>query len=157
VKRLAEDRGWRATIEQPVLGGTGSVDVALERDGHRIACEISVSTDAEHELANVQKCLAAGYERLVVIASDKKLVAKLEKAVTDTLSVDSCERVRVVQPEDLVTHLDELGTLKTTEQTVRGYRVKVDYCRLGAGEEQDRRRAISQVLLRGTRRVRKQH
>lgn len=29
-----------------------------------IACEISVTTPAEHELANVQKCLAADFEQV---------------------------------------------------------------------------------------------
>src|SRR5205807_7360973 len=45
VKRLAEDKGFMATIERPVLGGKGSVDVALERNGTKIACEISISTN----------------------------------------------------------------------------------------------------------------
>ncbi len=48
VKRLAEDRGYRATIEQPILGGVGSVDVSLERGEQRIACEISITTTDEH-------------------------------------------------------------------------------------------------------------
>ncbi|MBI3768470.1 MAG: hypothetical protein HY271_08235 [Deltaproteobacteria bacterium] len=96
MKRLAEDRGWRVTIETPVLGGAGNVDVALERDGQRIACEIAVSTDAEHEAGNVQKCLAAGYEQLLVIASDKRHVGRLEKMLTENLCAESRERVRVL-------------------------------------------------------------
>jgi len=47
--------------------------VTLEKeDRPAIACEISVTTNAEHELANVQKCLAAGFADVVLISSEKK-------------------------------------------------------------------------------------
>ena len=36
-----------------------------------IACEISISTSVQHEMGNVEKCLAAGYDR--VAAFWKKL------------------------------------------------------------------------------------
>jgi hypothetical protein len=45
------------TVEKPILDGLGSVDVALEKDSHLVACEISVRTDAKHEPGDVQKCL----------------------------------------------------------------------------------------------------
>jgi hypothetical protein len=50
----------------------GSVDVALEKGGRRIACEVSVTTDAEHELGNVQKCLAAGFETVILVRQTRK-------------------------------------------------------------------------------------
>jgi hypothetical protein len=40
IKKIAADKGYRATIELSVLGGSGKVDVSLERDGRKIACEI---------------------------------------------------------------------------------------------------------------------
>ena len=52
--------GWLRTrvtgviIEEPVLAGIGSVDVTLERKGHRIACEISVSSTSDYEFRNIQ-------------------------------------------------------------------------------------------------------
>jgi hypothetical protein len=61
LKQVGEDRGFRATIEQQITGGAGSVDISLERDGKRIACEISVTSTSEQELGNVRKCLAAEY------------------------------------------------------------------------------------------------
>ena len=38
----------------PILDGLGAVDVALGKGSRRIACEVSVTTDAEHETGNVQ-------------------------------------------------------------------------------------------------------
>ena len=81
VKRLAEDKGFRATIEKPVLGGKGSVDVALEKDGRAIACEISVSTTAEWELGNIQKCLASGFEKVFLLSQEKKSLANAHELI----------------------------------------------------------------------------
>jgi hypothetical protein len=151
VKRLAQDRGWQVTVEKSVLDGTGAVDVALEKDEQRMACEISVTTSVEHELGNAQKCLAAGYDRVLLIVSEKKNVSQIERALAKDLSPESRARVQVLQPEDLVGYLDALVTLEPAEQTVRGYRVKVSYKRVGKAEENAKRQAISQVLLRGRR------
>ena len=106
-----------------------------------------MSTPAEHELRNIQKRLAAGYDRVVFVASEKTLLGKLERTLTYTLSVESRERVRVLQPEDLVAYLNELGRPKPVEQTVRGYRVKVSYAQVGAADADARKQAISRVLL----------
>ena len=62
-----------STVEKPILDGLGSVDVALEKGSRRIACEVSVTTDPAHEVGNVQKCLAAGFETVVLISSEKKV------------------------------------------------------------------------------------
>ena len=72
VKRLAEDRGFQATIEQRVLEGHGHVDVALQYRDLSIACEISVSTRIDHEIGNLAKCLAAGFQRAVLICADEQ-------------------------------------------------------------------------------------
>ena len=68
-----------------MLGGKGSVDVALERDGRAVACEISVSTNPEQELGNIQKCLAAGFETVLVISPEKKNLAGIRETVESSL------------------------------------------------------------------------
>jgi hypothetical protein len=72
LKRLAEDKGFKATIEKPVLGGKGSIDVALERGDRNIACEISISTTTEWKIGNIQ-CLASGFETVLVISPEKRI------------------------------------------------------------------------------------
>ncbi|MGH8545615.1 MAG: type IV secretory system conjugative DNA transfer family protein, partial [Gammaproteobacteria bacterium] len=39
IKRMGEDKGYKATVEKEILGGIGKVDVALEKDATSIACE----------------------------------------------------------------------------------------------------------------------
>jgi len=72
IKRMAEDKGYKATIEQPTADGSGRVDVALERNGKRIACEISVTSTPEQELKNIEKCLASDFERVILCSPERK-------------------------------------------------------------------------------------
>ncbi|HZR84230.1 MAG TPA: type IV secretion system DNA-binding domain-containing protein [Candidatus Binatia bacterium] len=154
IKRLAEDRGWRATIEEDVLDGVGRVDVALFRDGKRIACEISVSTNPEHELANIQKCLAAGFDRVIAVACEKFTLCDLARIAESSLSSESIARLTICSPEEVIAHLDTEDTERIKPSTVRGYRVRVNYRAAGAADSRTRVNAISRVLAKGARRLR---
>jgi predicted DNA-binding transcriptional regulator AlpA len=102
IKRWAENRGYRVSIEKPVLDGLGSVDVVLEKSGcPSIACEISVTTPTEHELGNLQKCLAAGFEQVLLIAPDKNGLARVRAGVASVLNASQMKRVQVVVPEQV--------------------------------------------------------
>ncbi len=154
VKRLAEDRDYRAVIEQPILDGVGKVDVSLEKGERKIACEISVTSTTEYELGNIQKCLAAGYETVVLLSSEAKVLRKQQAAAEGALEPETLKRVRFLQPEDFITYLDELAAGEASgEETLRGYRVKTRYRPVGEAEARARRQAISQVLLHGRKRV----
>jgi len=155
IKRLAEDKGFRVTIEQPVLGGLGSIDVALERSGVKIACEISVSSTDVYEVGNIQKCLAAGYDSVLMVSPDRRTLQKISKRVSAMLDEETAAAVRFVLPEDLISLLDQPEEETPHEETVRGYRVKVQYKAIGPGEEAGRKQAISQVILRAMRRMKK--
>jgi hypothetical protein len=147
IKRFGEDRGYRVEIEKPILDGTGFVDVALERDDFSLAVEISVTTRIEHELGNVQKCLAAGFDLVVLLVSEKKALARARKEVRAAVSEQDHERVQVLQPEELVSLLDALeAEQKSTEQTVAGYKVKVKYTAVDGGEAEQKRRSLGEVI-----------
>ena len=108
IKRWAENRGFTVTIEKPILGGLGLVDVALERTGQAIACEVSVTTDAEHEVGNVQKCLAGGFEQVIVVSADKKGLAKIHGAVAEALPKEQLKKIRFMAPEELFSFIESL-------------------------------------------------
>jgi hypothetical protein len=148
IKRWATSKGYRATIEQQILDGMGSVDVALEREGQSIACEISVSTTVEHEVGNIQKCLAAGFGHVVLISSDRKTIAKAKEAVDASFSEAERKQVRVVTPEDFFDFVETLEAYAAgREEMVHGYKVKVQYRRVAEGDQKVRKQAISQVIL----------
>jgi len=154
IKRWAEDRGWRAIIEKQILDGLGSVDVALEKGGQSIACEISVTSTSDYELGNVQKCLAAGFEQVAVVSSEKKILTKVEEVVIASLAEAERARIHFLTPEELFGFLEARDAERAGgEKTVRGYKVKVKYRPLGEDEKDARRQAVSQVIVQALKRL----
>lgn len=154
IKRWAESRGYRATIEQQILDGLGSVDVALEKGELRIACEISVGSSAEQEHGNVQKCLAAGFAHVAIISPGRKTLGKAREIITARLDEGLMPHVRFVTPEELFAFLEELDAhAAATDETVRGYKVKVRYQPVDEAEKATKKQAISTVILKALRRL----
>lgn len=152
IKRWGEHNGFRTTIEKAIPGSRESIDVALETDEIKIACEISVTSTAEYELGNVQKCLAAGYDTVIVVSADEKTLKKAEKYISGRLDKKDLERVSFLSPEDLFAFLGEIPNSRT-EEVVGGYKVKV---RVKPGSKEDaatRKKAISDVILSAMRRM----
>ena len=155
IKRWAESRGFKASLEHEVLGGTGRIDVAIEKPGLRVAVEVSVSTDVEHEFRNVQKGLAAGFDHVAVICqkptSDRALLDRISDGVED----ENRARVHVVSVDGLFDLVDRLDAETRQETgTVRGYAVTVGYTALTREEQQARKATISTVLAKALRRLR---
>ena len=126
IKRWAEERGFRAVVEEQIPGGRESVDVALYRGDTRIACEITVTTPLEYETGNVEKCLAAGFGAVAVVSLKKGRLQKLEKLLAKSLPPEKFERVRLFTPEELLAWLAGQPT-EEREGVVAGYKVKVRY------------------------------
>jgi len=109
IKRMAEERGYRAVIEQPTPDGLGRVDVSLERDGRKIACEISVTSTDEQELSNIEKCLVAGYEEVICCAPQKKTLSKIKSLVWRRLKRSERAKVIFCTPDEIAPLLEEAG------------------------------------------------
>lgn len=152
-KQLAEERGFRASIEETILDGAGRVDVSLVRGETRIACEISVTTNQDHELGNVEKCLAAGYTKIVLVGSNERHIKTLAKFVEENLDESKRDKVQYVVPEGLIEYLDSLGEIpQPTEETVRGYKVRTVQQLVDPKEADARRQAIAEVIARSLKR-----
>lgn len=108
IKRIGESYGFNVAIEKYVLDGSGSVDVSLEKDSLRIACEVSVTSSTDYEIKNIQKCLAAGYDHVCVIVSNQKKIPALKANVRSNVPTDLQSRVRVCSLTDLLGFLREL-------------------------------------------------
>jgi type IV secretion system coupling TraD/TrwB family protein len=119
VKRLAEDRGFRVTVEKTVLDGHGHIDVALERDGLAIACEICVTTRAKHEVANLTKGLAAGFDYAALICADGVTLESARALLVDAAD----ERLRFLVPDDLIEFLDRIAAPSVTSREAKERRM----------------------------------
>lgn len=148
VKRMAESRGFLATIEKEIFGGIGKIDVALENDIRKIACEISVTNEPDYELKNIQKCLAAGFVPVVLISADGRHLEKIRQKAKENLSAEDFAKTEFLMPEEFHVWLENLETeTSSSEEKVKGFRVKV---KLKSVDEQDRstrKKAISDVVF----------
>jgi len=117
IKRWAEARGYAVTIEKPILDGLGWVDVALEKGSRSIACEVSVTTNPEHEIGNVQKCLAAGFEAVILVSSEKKTLTAARHALVSVLSSAQYRQVKFLTPEEVFSYIEGLEAKVGNKQT----------------------------------------
>ena len=156
ITKLGQDHGYKATAEYQIPGTGGRIDVALEHGGKLLACEISISTPTAHEVANVQKCVDAGAERIVVLVHKARRKSALIKRMKETLSSADLEKTQVLTPEEFITYIEEHAPPKTSEtKTVRGYAVKVNYSTVSEEERKERRHAIAGVIAASMKRMEK--
>jgi len=152
IKRIAEEKGYRAVIEEPTPDG-GRVDVGLEQDGRRIACEVSVTSTDEQELSNIEKCLRSGYDRVILCSPERRILEKIKLLAFQRVDESDRGKLLFFQPEELFSYLEtEAATMGGKEERVKGYKVKVQYQPLEEEEKKAKREAIAQVILQSLRR-----
>jgi hypothetical protein len=157
IKRMGNDRGYKATLEKQILGGLGKVDVALEKNGISIACEISVTSTPEQELANIQKCLAAEFQHVVLISAERKTLTRVGELATGNLAERERKKVGFLSPGDFFVFLEELdASAAASEETIKGYKVKVKYRPVDEADKKARKEAIMKTILEGLKRAKKQ-
>lgn len=149
IKELGEERGFRAAVEEQIHDGAGRVDVILRRDELSLAFEISVTTTKDHELENVEKCLALPFSRVVVVTSHARRLKSLSAYIATSLDEEERKRVRFLLPEELSTFLDgHPQSDAPKEKTVKGYTVRSRISDVSRDEAVARRRAIASVVAR---------
>ena len=154
---MAEEKGFKAVVEQPVSDGQGRVDVSLEGGGKKIACEVSVTTTNEQELSNIEKCLASGYEKVILCSPEKKTLDKVGGFLSRKLKEPAKERVLFLQPEELFFYLEkEAASWVGKEERIKGYKVKVQYQPMMDSEKKANREAVGQVILHALRRMKEE-
>jgi hypothetical protein len=156
VKRIAESRGFLATIEKEVFGGAGRIDVALENENSRIACEISVTNNPDYEVQNIRKCLAAGFAPVVVLSADLRHLDKIKQNAKENLSEEDFVKVEFFTPEEFHLWLENLATEPVEKQEkVKGFRVNVKLKPIDEGERSTRKKAISNVVFGALKKLKK--
>ncbi|SHN26214.1 type IV secretion system DNA-binding domain-containing protein [Mucilaginibacter sp. OK098] len=146
VKAMAEGHGYKAQLEVPTPDGSGYVDVLLEREGEAIAVEVSVTTTAAWELHNVRKCLAAGYDRIVVCADQPAKRKQIQGRIASELTADEQKSISVIASAEIPALFTQRGDPAPPEAVMKGYRVKVNY------ESSAGRQGLVQSILNSARR-----
>ncbi len=78
VARGFEQRGYDVALEQPVPGD-GFVDIVATRPGERVAIEIE--TGKSDIKMNLRNALAAGFDRIILMATSPSAVAACQRAI----------------------------------------------------------------------------
>lgn len=116
IKEIAETYEYHAEVEKALDGGKGFVDVSLEKDGVRIACEVSVTTSATWESKNVLKCIDAGYDYIVVVCSQPKAVTTLTAKLKIAIPESEYFRIRIFTPDNFYRFLKQLSAPLDTKK-----------------------------------------
>jgi hypothetical protein len=86
--------GFLAEVEKQLNKGSNqAADLVLRHGELAIAVEIAVTTSTDHEFQNIQKCLAAGFERVAVISTSVKRLEGISAAVQGGLGPDAATKV----------------------------------------------------------------
>ena len=152
IKRMAEEKGFRAIIERATADGQGNVDVGVERDGKSIAFEIAFTSPGEHEVQNIQKCIADGYEQVVSCSPDKKILKKINDLAAKKFSEEEMKKVFFLQPEEIYFFLEN-ESVGTKEKLVKGYKVKVNYQPVKEAEGKSKKDAVTQIIAKALHRI----
>jgi hypothetical protein len=153
VKGFGHAENLRVSIEVPILDGVGRVDVVLEREGFRAAVQVTVTTPTEHEVANLQKCLAAGFDVVVLTSPDGKKLKRAEAAVRKVLAASELSRLLFTAPEDLPQLIRSWAEDKPSGEVVSGYKVNVRINEPSSDDASMRER-IRDLLTRSLKRKR---
>lgn len=111
-KQLQEEArslGFRADIEKQLKSSSlQAADLLLERDGLIIAVEMAFTTGPGHEFENVQKCLAAGFPKVIVISQDLEKLAKIREFVLPKLAPEQVAKVIFCGPGEFTPELRKI-------------------------------------------------
>lgn len=153
IKEAAEGLGFRSVIEKQIAGSQESIDLLLERDDQKIACEISVTTTIDHEVGNVAKCLKTRLPQVAIICVSEDRLTKIANAVSGSLGTDAAARVAYYQPDQFIAHLKTLRqpVPKDSVTTHHGYKVKRSAPKLTVEEQRQREDLANQMMAEAMR------
>ena len=149
IKRVGEQHGFVATLEKQVFGGVGKVDVALESESFKIACEVAVTNTVDYEIQNIQKCLASGFDKVAVISTDAKHLANIRRRAESLIASEQLTNVYFLEPENFHLFLDKLNTDSAVPPhtgKVKGYTVNSGFKKTPKAETETRKQTVFEIL-----------
>jgi hypothetical protein len=131
-----------------------AADLVLRQGELAIAVEVAISPNINHEFENVQKCLAAGFVHVAVIATGRKRLDDIAAAVQSGLGPEAAAKVSYHTPDEFLVELQKLA--KTAEaipqatpvektEKVLGFRVTRNFPKLSPEEQRLSQQSVHQV------------
>ncbi len=108
IECVARELGFYTAREKLTQDG-GKIDLAIEKPGRVIGCEISFMTTIDHEVGNVAKCIKAGCQHIAVICTEQSRLEKIAKAVFGCLPSEQTACVCYYLPDQFIAYLKDLA------------------------------------------------
>jgi hypothetical protein len=127
IKKLGQDRNYKATKEYPTKDG-GRIDMLLEKNGLKIGFEISETNKPAYEVKNIKKCLKVGCIPVVMVSKSKHHLMNIQKLADKELSDKDKELIQYLQPDEISNFLDQfILEPSKKEEVVKGYRIVTEF------------------------------
>lgn len=127
IKKLGQDRNYIVSLEYSTNDG-GRIDVVLERDGLKIAFEVSETNKPAYEVKNIKKCLKAGCIPVIMVSKNRNHLDAIEKLAKEELSAKDITLVQFIHPNEVSALLDSFVMQpKKQEEIVKGFRIVTEF------------------------------
>jgi len=147
IKKLGQQYGFLSTIEKETKSG-GRVDVALEKESIKIACEISVTNSTEYEVENIKKCLNEGYNLVLMVSNNESHLEDIKKLSIASLSKVELKRAFFIKPDEVSGYLNITTEQAPKTEVVKGFRVTTEYENQSGGSFKSIRESIARILVK---------
>jgi len=144
-RQMGEERGFKVTLEENILGGAGRVDAALVRGESRIAIEVAITSTPQQVAASVGRALAAGFAHVVVLTRGKSVLGA-ELPFAGVVGAGDRDKVHQLTLEELGRFLDRLPGGNGAPYPLSGYSVAVSHETPAGGGPADRRRTLARLV-----------
>lgn len=104
--------------EEKRLPNERRIDLVLYRHQIVIACEISSTTSAEHEIKNIEKCVRHGHVQIFHICNNRTRRAKIAQLVSSSFSAAESRRVECVSVGTFLKFLTRIPTEQPSQPPV---------------------------------------
>jgi hypothetical protein len=156
IKELAIGMGFEVDVEKTILDGAGSVDVELRRGDKRFAFEISITTPVDHEIENIQKCIKAGYDDIIIVCLETSRAEKLREAAVEALPDLDPAKCRFCTQQDFSTLLIEFAARAESRDVVsHGKKTRVTYKALTPEESEKRRALLARISTQSLKKMKR--
>lgn len=100
----------------------------LEKNGLKIAFEISETNKPTYEVKNIKKCLKAGCIPVVMVSKSKYHLMNIQELADKELSDKDKELIQYLQPDEIPNFLDQfILEPSRKEEVVKGYRIVTEF------------------------------
>lgn len=148
VRVLAQQRNYKVNIEYEIHDGY-RIDVALIKNDCTIGIEISVTNSLDYEVHNLQKCIDAKMKHIFMVSDSSVHLKNIKQRARKQLSASHIKRIQFIDPSQLAECLDALeGSQKPSARRVRGYRVKSQHIEINNGSAEEKKRSLSDIILK---------